>query len=461
MAFLLPLLLIAGTWVLLLLQVDPVPTWFYVFAWYPTLVLLDNLSSSLGKRPPILRDPSRTISLFGWSALIWLVFEAANFRLQNWYYVFLPHAAVERWGGILLSFATVLPAIILMERTLAGVGVASAWRSRPARAGPGDVQVAMALGLGMALLALLSPRLFFPLIWGAAWLLTDPIVYRHRPEWSLLSDITRGKWGRIARLMLAGLLVGLLWEFYNYWARGKWIYTVPWLETTKLFEMPPFGFLGFPVFALEAWSMYHALCVLGVAVPFGERDGRGRRGTDRDGRGRTGTDRDGQGRTGTDRGISRSAFAAVLAAVFAVAILLGMERWTISSVVPRLRDLPGITAQQVTELRQAGIDSPFELADSDSAALAALDWPQPLAQRAREAARLTVLRGIGARHASALAAAGIGSICELAKQDPLTLWRTLRNGGPTTRPTPPEMRIWVRAATRRCPDGGTHNSPPD
>src|SRR5207245_9888968 len=59
--------------------------------------------------------------------------------------------------------------------------------------------------------------------------------------------------------MAAGLFAGVLWESFNAASRAKWIYTVPFLEQVKLFEMPPIGFLGFPFFALEVWSLYHVL----------------------------------------------------------------------------------------------------------------------------------------------------------------------------------------------------------
>ena len=90
-------------------------------------------------------------------------------------------------------------------------------------------------------------------------LIADPIVYRKAKSESLIADIEGGRWDRIARIMLGGLAIGFWWEMLNFWARGKWVYTVPFLEEIKLFEMPPFGFVGFPVFALSAWSLYQAL----------------------------------------------------------------------------------------------------------------------------------------------------------------------------------------------------------
>jgi hypothetical protein len=55
---------------------------------------------------------------------------------------------------------------------------------------------------------------------------------------------------------LSGFLCGILWEFWNYWARTKWHYTVPIMANTRIFEMPVPGYLGFPAFAIECFAMY-------------------------------------------------------------------------------------------------------------------------------------------------------------------------------------------------------------
>ena len=56
---------------------------------------------------------------------------------------------------------------------------------------------------------------------------------------------------------LSGLLCGVLWEFWNYWAVTRWTYTVPYASDLKVFEMPVDGYLGFLPFALECFAMYH------------------------------------------------------------------------------------------------------------------------------------------------------------------------------------------------------------
>ena len=171
----------AGAWVGLLLEVDPIPTWFYVFAWYPALVMLDEATVALGGHR-LLTGWRRLGSLFGWSAAIWLVFEAANFRLANWYYVFLPRHPAERWVGIVLSFATVVPALVLMTRVLDACGRSARLTSAPLPLPPGRHWVPAALGILMLVLALGRPATFFPLVWGGVWLTLEPFVWRDADE---------------------------------------------------------------------------------------------------------------------------------------------------------------------------------------------------------------------------------------------------------------------------------------
>lgn len=384
-------------------EVPPVPTWFYVFAWYPTLVILDQ-AVVLAGGDSLLARPRELAAMLWWSAVIWFLFEAINFRLRNWYYVFLPANLIERWAGITVSLATVVPAVLLPERLLDRLGVWHRLESRPVALRPHDLRLAFPLGCATLAATLAFPRYLHPLTWGAVWLIAEPLLYRTDPERSLFGDIARGRWGRIARLMAAGLFAGILWESFNSVARGKWIYTVPFLEHVKLFEMPPIGFVGFTFFALEVWSLYHLLA-------------------------------------------PRTTRRVLLGtAAFALLVLAGIDRWTVSSTAPQLADLPGVTPGVRQRLRSAGWDDVFRVARTPVAELAYRANVSPgEARAAREAARLVTLRGIGSGYAATLMASGIGSVAALAAADPDTVWRRVR-GGP--RPTPAEVRVWVRAAQR-------------
>ena len=93
-------------------------------------------------------------------------------------------------------------------------------------------------------------------VWLGFIFLLDPINARLGGE-SLSLDWRVGRLDRsIESRCSSGLLCGVLWEFWNYWSRAKWHYTVPIMEHVKIFEMPVPGYLGFPAFALECFTMY-------------------------------------------------------------------------------------------------------------------------------------------------------------------------------------------------------------
>ena len=415
-----------GAWVLLVAGIEPGPTWFYVFAWYPLLLLMDTAGMRLDGKPSWLFSP-RALSLFAWSAVIWLLYEAVNFRIQNLYYVYLPANPVERWLGITASFATVLPALFLAARMLEGIGFVERWQGKFAiRTGERSWPV-VTLGITLLAAALIAPRWCSALTWGAGLLIADPYVRLHRPEDSLLADVSRGEWRRVGRLIGAGLAVGIVWEGLNWTARAKWIYTVPILEQLKLFEMPPLGFIGFPVFALSAWSLYHALVVAGVAAAM-HRTWR------------------------PDTG--RMLVASLGACVFVFVVMRGMETRTTSSLTPFVADLPAATEPAVlNELISRGIDSPWDLARRTPEALAGeTGLAADLAAGLVHSAQLATLRGIGTGHAVELERAGIRTVCDLAEADPFEVWMDIhalfRGLGP--RPTAAEVRVWHRAAAVNC-----------
>lgn len=443
-ALVLGLAVLAPATVLSLEGTEPFATWYYVFAWYGTLVTLDGALAAA--RPDrgfhLLSRPRHALSLFAWSVPFWLFFESLNFRLENWYYVFLPAHPVARWTGITLSFATVLPALFLLEAAGERAGVGREMRWRPVEVTPALLGRVRWAGVAMLVLPLAWPRLFFPLVWGAVALLLDPGTYERAPGRSLLGDLERGRPGRIVRLLLAGLVAGVFWETFNVVGRGSWIYTVPGLEGLKLFEMPPLGFLGFPPLALEAFACWQALVVRGWAVPR-----RGRRSVTPLDRGRARPELDG---AIADRGLGpgrrRSAVVAATLglALVCASVLVGMERRTIVSRTPRLSELPGVPAAR---LGDAGHD-PFSLAEAEPAELARrIGVPEDRAARWVDVARLATLRGIGSRNAARLASLGIRSTDQLAAAEPAALLESLRE---TEGPHVDEarVRVWIRGARR-------------
>jgi len=110
------------------------------------------------------------------------------------------------------------------------------------------------LALPVVVPASIAPYMAAP-VWLGFIFLLDPLNAQLGGE-SLLADFRAGRSDRLINLALSGLLCGVLWEFWNYWAGAKWHYTVPIMENLKVFEMPVPGYLGFPAFAFECFTMY-------------------------------------------------------------------------------------------------------------------------------------------------------------------------------------------------------------
>lgn len=402
---------------------EPFATWYYQFAWFPLLLALDGvvaLTGAAGRRGEflLLSRPRHLLSLLFWSAVVWYFYELWNFRLRNWYYINLPHGTAVRWIGTTTAFATVLPAIFLGAALLDRAGVGRHARWRPFALGPRGLTRIRAAGLAMVALVLLWPRYFFPLVWGATTLLVEPWVYERAPRRSLLHDLEQGRPGRLIRLLGAGAAVGFTWELLNIRARAKWIYTVPFIEEWKLFEMPVPGFLGFPPFAVECFVLWQALVVAGVAVP--------------------------RFAAARPLGRTRGRLAVLAAAAFCLAVSWGMDRRTIDSLRPRLAD---VAAPAAAPLQAAGFDA-FRLAAAAPHEVAGALGVEPVtAGEWIEFARVATTRGIGSEWAGELRSVGVTSLAALAAADPAVLVAQLKaKSGRDV--VDARVRVWVRGARR-------------
>lgn len=110
----------------------------------------------------------------------------------------------------------------------------------------------------MLFLTLTWPNYLFPLAWVFAIPLIDGINYRAGFR-SFMADIERGDAGRLLGALLSGLLCGALWETWNFLSPVRWIYTVPFFEGLKVFEMPLPGYMGFLVFGVETLAFVNLL----------------------------------------------------------------------------------------------------------------------------------------------------------------------------------------------------------
>jgi hypothetical protein len=240
--------------------IEPFSSWNTPIAWTGFIVFADSVVYRARGRSWIRSRPREFVFLAVVSVPLWLVFEFYNLFIENWYYTGLPENFALRCFGYAWSFATIWPAIFEAADLIAVIR-----RRRPT-------------GRDTGLQATVPPSRFSGAMWlsfiaGAAmlaWPLVWPSPYLAAPVWLgfvfLLEPVNarlgietlyeRGHTDRLVNLAASGLLCGVLWEFWNYWAAAKWHYTIPIMEHVKIFEMPLPGYLGFPAFALECFTMY-------------------------------------------------------------------------------------------------------------------------------------------------------------------------------------------------------------
>ena len=245
--------------ILMLMGVEPFQTFFYLFAWWTFIPVIGAINAQRGGNSLIFGASQQLAWVTAYSLLVWLFFEIWNFWLHNWLYVSVIELTWLRWLAYAASFATVLPAILEMDTLLGNAGLARRVSGPVIRVSSRLLNGCVIAGLVMLTLVVLLPRYCFPLLWVGFIFILDPLVFRRDRVASFLGQAAKGSYARLLRLMVAGLLCGLLWEFWNYWSGAKWIYAIPLFNFWKVFEMPLAGYLGFMPFALECYLFWQLL----------------------------------------------------------------------------------------------------------------------------------------------------------------------------------------------------------
>lgn len=415
-------------------KVEPFYSWFYCFAWWSYILTIDGIIYRLKGNSLILNRTREFFLMIPWSIFIWLIFEAANLSLKNWYYIDLPDSVVERWLGYAFAYGTVLPGLFVTTELLESLGLFNNSTTKGIAIPSAGHTGLILFGVLCLLLSVLASYYCFPLIWVGFIFLLEPFNY-HFGGNSLLKDLEEGHPRKIYLLLVAGLICGFLWEFWNYWARSKWVYTVPIFEKAKGFEMPYLGFLGFPPFAIQAYVMYNTLSLF-----------RFQRGWERSSY---------RLNLKNKTRVTTTVLTAVLVVSFSVLIFRAIDLKTVASTYPRLSDAYWIPSQYREELPKVGITNLDEMIsktetrkERDELALRLLIPKEELLLWV-ERAQLVRLKGLGVANLRLLEELGIHSVSALSVEDPQKLEKRLRQtieGRPF--PSLAKLRIWIREAQK-------------
>ena len=257
------LIIIVGE-LLLFADVAIIGVYFTPLVWTGYILFVDALNYRLRGASLIHSRRMEFLTMLPWSITCWLIFEAYNFHLRNWSYVGLPENVALKYLGYLWSFATIFPATL--ETAELFQNFVSRRQRSPFKVSQGLLMTLIVAGIFCLVFPLLvshdSASKLFGLVWIGFFLLLDPINYYMKGK-SVLKEIERGDYSLFTSLVLSGIVCGLLWEFWNYWATAKWNYLVPLpFAGPKIFEMPLLGYVGFIPFAFECYAMQQFLMTL-------------------------------------------------------------------------------------------------------------------------------------------------------------------------------------------------------
>jgi hypothetical protein len=236
-------------------------------AWAGYLLALDGILAMQRTGSPVRRRPHHFALLCFASVFIWCVFDFINFHngMYAWVYIGMPADISEKFVPYLLAFGSIVPGMLMSGQVMLNFGWFEWARTRPPEH-PRDRRllsaVSILIGLAMVVWPIVYPNPVTNLtLWTSFVFLLDPINDAlGRP--SMFRDWRHGWYGRTLAAFAGGLLCGFLWEFWNYWALGKWTYHLPFLGAWgryHYFEMPLPGLLGFLPFGLECWVMWQTI----------------------------------------------------------------------------------------------------------------------------------------------------------------------------------------------------------
>ncbi len=220
--------------------------------WVSYILVVNALSYRRTGKSAITHEPVFFIWLFIASSVFWWFFEYWNRFVQNWYYIEVAEIdAVQYFWRASLSFSTVLPAVYSTRQWLGTFpslcrGLHSFIIVRLSK----SKAAILAILSGLVLFFLgVWPNYLFLFVWIAPLVIILFVFGKQYP--TFMDELKKGDWRNIWLWSLAALVCGFFWEMWNSASLAKWVYSVPFVNRFKLFEMPILGYAGYMPFGLE------------------------------------------------------------------------------------------------------------------------------------------------------------------------------------------------------------------
>ncbi len=230
--------------------------WAFFPLWSGYLVTMEGFALWRGRKTLIIGNWWTGVRLFLLSVPLWWLFELMNARAEYW--VYLPYHAfppLEHAFWSTLCFSTVVPAIFVTLNTLLSFPWFRTHHLRiPAARSQRGLMTYAGVGILLIVAWLVWPQYGMASMWVSLFFLIGPVnVILHRP--ALMQRTAEKDWRMVLALFVAALLCGFFWEMWNWNSWPKWVYTFPYLDNPRVFEMPLAGYLGYLPFGLDVWAI--------------------------------------------------------------------------------------------------------------------------------------------------------------------------------------------------------------
>ena len=257
--------------ILLYLDNHPVEVAFTAIMWTGYILLLDGWIWQRGGVSYFIDMKREWPMMALLSVLIWVMFEAYNFKLKNWNYVGLPDDQMLRNLLYFWAFATIIPALFRTTDLFGTFGLFKRAHKFEIKFTPFVLAISFIIGIAFCFLPVMfsddfAPNLI-PFVWLGFIFLIEPINYKLGIP-SIYREIENKDVSFLWQVLAAGLLCGFIWETWNEQAKSMngaaWLYYVTkfWREigfNLQYGEMPLVGFGGYPPFIWECYALYQLL----------------------------------------------------------------------------------------------------------------------------------------------------------------------------------------------------------
>lgn len=369
----------------LIKRIEPFQYFAYLILWWSYIIFIDVLIAMRTERFLILTRNLPFLIII--SSGFWSLYEIINLRLENWFYINLPSNFFQRWIGYLLAYGTVVPALYVTKEFLRGI--LGEIKSKPIPVGH-YANPAMCIGIAVFIVTVAFPIYFFPFTWIFLILILDGYNYQ-RGYPSFIKEKELGLAGNLITTLLSGLICGVLWEIWNFWSISKWVYTVPFFENLKIFEMPLPGYLGFLFFAVGTIAFVNFLQGIKIYKSY----------------------------------LLCATAAALVFSLFSFAMI---DRNTVFSYTTKLDRLSFIAKERLDALKTLGVRTSFGID------------PAFLESKEKTAVDLIHLKGLGYDHYLKLQEQGIDTIQKLSQADEHTISHILDEQNLR------RIRVYIKAA---------------